>query len=142
MAIRFDETLKQRFLEALEDTCSVKHAALAAGVTRDTAYAHRKSDLAFARKWDDALNRALDDLLGEAHRRATTEKSDRLLEVLLKFRYGDKMADRLAVKVEGNIGLDTDALLAMPDEDRLALVALLEKYASAEAATREEVGHV
>lgn len=57
---------------------------------------HRKNDAEFARDWDAAIERALDDLLGEAHRRATVEWSDRLLEVLLKFRYGDQMADLAA----------------------------------------------
>jgi len=49
------------------------------------------------------------------------------LEVLLKFRYGDQMADRLRVKVE-DTGLSADALLQMPAEERAQLVALLSKY--------------
>ena len=53
----------------------------------------------------------------------------RLLEVLLKFRYGDQMADRLKVKVE-DTGLDADALLRMPSEERRALTELLAKYKS------------
>lgn len=129
---KFNEAAREQFLEALEETCSVKHAAAKAGINRDTAYTHRKQDLAFAGRWDAAIERGLDDLLGEAYVRATTEKSDRLLEVLLKFRYGDQMADRLAVKVEQNIGLDPDALLAMPDADRRALQELLGKYVNAE----------
>lgn len=78
----------------------MKHAAAKAGINRDTAYTHRRQDLAFAGRWDAAIERGLDDLLGEAYIRATTEKSDRLLKVLLKFRYGDQMADHLTVKVE------------------------------------------
>ena len=128
----FDADIKERFLKVLEETCSVKDAAAACGMSRRVAYQHRKTDLEFAKRWDESLNYALDDLLGEAHKRATTEKSDRLLEVLLKFRYGDKMADRLAIKVEQNIGLDPDALLRMPDADRRALQDLLGKYADAE----------
>ena len=56
--------------------------------------------------------------------------SDRLLEVLLKFRYGEQMADRLRVKVE-DTGLSADALLAMPADERAQLVALLSKYNAA-----------
>lgn len=128
---KFNEAAREQFLEALEETCSVKHAAAKAGINRDTAYTHRKQDLAFAGRWDAAIERGLDDLLGEAYVRATTEKSDRLLEVLLKFRYGDQMADRLAVKVEQSTGLDPSTLLAMPHEDREQLRALLSKYADA-----------
>ena len=126
---KFNEAAREQFLEALEETCSVKHAAARAGINRDTAYTHRKQDLAFAGRWDAAIERGLDDLLGEAYVRATTEKSDRLLEVLLKFRYGDQMADRLKVKVE-DTGLDADALLRMPSEERKALTELLAKYKS------------
>ena len=134
---KFNDAAKEQFLEALEETCSVKHAAAAAGINRDTAYTHRKQDMAFAKRWDAAIERALDDLLGEAHRRATTEKSDRLLEGLLKFRYGDQMADRLAVKVEQHTGLDPTALLAMTPEDREQLQFLLHKYVGAEQTALE-----
>lgn len=128
----FTPDKKQLFLELLEETCSPKRAAEAVGISRKTAHHHKRQDLQFAKDWDAAIERGLDDLLGEAHRRATVEKSDRLLEVLLKFRYGDRMADRLAVKVEQSIGLDADALLQMSDEDRRALMNLLGKYTDAE----------
>lgn len=138
---KFNEAAREQFLEALEETCSVKHAAAKAGINRDTAYTHRKQDLAFAGRWDAAIERGLDDLLGEAYVRATTEKSDRLLEVLLKFRYGDQMADRLAVKVEQSTGLDPATLLAMPHEDREQLRALLSKYAEVERSNVLEHDH-
>jgi len=125
---KFTPAVKQRFLEVLEDTCSVKHAAEACCVSRNLAYIHKKQDMEFAREWDTAIEGALDDLLGEAHRRATVEKSDRLLEVLLKFRYGDQMADRLAVKVDQGTGLSPEVLLAMNADDRLKLMELLCKY--------------
>jgi hypothetical protein len=128
----FTTERKQLFLEKLEETCSVKQAAEAVGVNRRTAHHHKKQDLEFSREWDAAIERALDELLGEAHKRATLEKSDRLLEVLLKFRYGDRMADRLSVKVEASTGLSQDVLLLMTPEDRLALLDLLGKYLDAE----------
>ncbi|WP_262220113.1 MULTISPECIES: hypothetical protein [Stenotrophomonas maltophilia group] len=47
--------------------------------------------------------------------------------MLLKFRYGEQMADRLSLKVE-DTGLSANALLAMPADERAQLVALLSKY--------------
>jgi hypothetical protein len=139
-------------------TCSPKQAAAAAGISRNTAFYHKANDHEFRSRWDKAVEVALDALLDEAYRRAalgydepvihqgrvatvadpetgeerplTVRKhSDRLLEVLLKFRYGDQMADRLKVKVE-DTGLDADALLRMPSEERKALTELLAKYKS------------
>lgn len=129
---RFTPEMKERFLELIEETPSVQRVAEIIGVPRRTIYHHKKTDLAFAKEWDAAIDRAMDDLLGEAHRRATVEKSDRLLEVLLKFRYGDKLSDRLKVQVEHSTGLDADVLLLMTADDRRALMELLAKYANAQ----------
>lgn len=128
----FTEDRKRVFLECLEETCSPKRAAEAVGVSRKTAHHHKKLDAEFSKEWDSAIERAMDDLLGEAHHRATVEKSDRLLEVLLKFRYGDKLSDRLKVQVEHSTGLDADVLLLMDADDRRALMELLTKYAGAQ----------
>ena len=129
--LRFDAAMRARFLAEMEKGHATAVAARACGLNPDFVRLHRKQDLAFAGRWDAAIERGLDDLLGEAYVRATTEKSDRLLEVLLKFRYGEQMADRLAVKVEQSTGLDPATLLAMPHEDREQLRALLSKYADA-----------
>ena len=156
----FTPERREVFFQVLEDTCSPKQAAAAAGISRNTAFYHKANDHEFRSRWDKAVEVALDALLDEAYRRAalgydepvihqgrvatvadpetgeerplTVRKhSDRLLEVLLKFRYGDQMADRLAVKVEQSTGLDPATLLAMPHEDREQLRALLSKYADA-----------
>ena len=138
---KFTPAVKAHFLQVLENTCSVKDAAETCGISRNLAYIHKKQDLEFAREWEAAIERALDDLLGEAHKRATVEKSDRLLEVLLKFRYGDQMADRLAIKVEQSTGLSPDALLAMTYEDRQALQTLLGRYTDAERRVANHLEH-
>lgn len=101
----------------------------------------KANDIEFHTRWEKANEVAL-SLQDEAYRRAaigydepvihqgrlattadpTTGKerpltvrmhSNRLLEVLLKFRYGEQMAGRLRVRVE-DTGLSADALLAMP----------------------------
>ena len=159
-ANKFTGAIRDRFFEVLEDTCSPKQAAAACGISRQTAFYHKANDPEFRLRWEKAIEIALDSLMDEAYRRAclgvdepvihqgriaTTadpvtgqEKlltvkrhSDRLLEVLLKYRYGEQMAERLAVKVEST-GLSAESLLKMPTEERQALIALLSKYADTE----------
>ena len=129
---RFTPLAKERFLEVLEDTCTVKTACEAVGISRNLAYIHRKEDLTFKRDWDATIERALDALLGTAYTRATTEKSDQVLITLLRFRYGEQMKERLAIQVEQTTGLDPEALLQMNAEDRAALTRLLTRYTEAE----------
>ncbi|WP_306545012.1 hypothetical protein [Malikia spinosa] len=152
----FTPERKAIFLAVLEDTASPKAAAAAAGIVRSTAFYHKANDLEFRTQWEAAVEVALDSLLEEAYRRAavgidepvihqgrvstvadpetgderplTVRKySDRLMEVLLKWRYGDQMADRLRVKVDST-GLDAEALLRMSADERKALTGLLSKY--------------
>lgn len=153
----FTPERRARFLEVLEETCSPKVAAAAVGITRSTAFYHKANDLEFRAAWEAAIEVALDALLEESYRRAVVgvdepivhqgristvtdpatgeerpltvkRHSDRLMEVLLKWRY-PQMADRLSVKVE-DTGLSADALLQMPAAERAQLVALLGKYAT------------
>ncbi|MFA7460158.1 MAG: hypothetical protein WCY60_04035 [Trueperaceae bacterium] len=155
----FTPERKARFLEVLADTCSPKQASAAVGIVRSTAFYHRANDMEFRAAWDKAIDEALDSVLEESYRRAvlgvdepvihqgrlstvadpetgeerplTVRKhSDRLLEVLMKFRYGDQLAERLRVKVE-DTGLSAEGLLAMPADERAQLVALLSKYNAA-----------
>lgn len=65
-------TLERRgvFFQVLEDTCSPKQAAAAAGVSRATAFYHKVNDPAFRSRWEKAMDIALDALLDEAYRRA------------------------------------------------------------------------
>ena len=89
-------TWEKAFLCALEKTGVVGWAAKAVGVGRRTVYDHRHADPDFAEKWEEALDAAEDNLLGEVIWRAvegeevpvyhkgkvvghTTRKSDSLL---------------------------------------------------------------
>lgn len=160
----FTPELKALFLQVLGDTCSPKAAASTVGVSRQTCYYHRDNDLEFRAEWDKRIERALDTVLEESYRRAVVgidepvvfqgqisktldadgnerpltirKYSDRLLEVLMKWRYGDKLADRLRVRVE-DTGLSPEALLAMPSDERAQLVALLSKYVTARPEQQE-----
>ena len=85
--------------------------------------------VAWTHGWNGQLAMTKDAATGEDRPLTVRKHSDRLLEVMLKFRYGDQLADRLRVKVE-DTGLDADALLRMPSEERRALTELLAKYKS------------
>ncbi|EPO4284805.1 hypothetical protein ACUARH_001809 [Pseudomonas aeruginosa] len=157
---KFTPEVQEVFLQVLEDTASPKQAAQVCGISRRLAFEYKQKDLEFRRRWEQSIQIAMDALLEEAYRRAvvgvdepviyqgqvsmtrdaltgeeralTVKKhSDRLLEVMLKFHYGDEMAERLRVKVE-DTGLSADALLRMPSDERAQLVALLSKYNTAQ----------
>lgn len=61
----FTPELREVFFQVLEDTCSPKIAAAAAGISKQTAYYHRANDHEFRSRWDRAVDTALDSLLEE-----------------------------------------------------------------------------
>lgn len=155
---KFTKAAREHFLEVLRSTASPTRAAAAVGVSRTCAYLARDKDLEFRVAWDNAVELAMDRLLEESYRRAVdgveepvisggrvvsvrdpetgeerpfsvTRHSDRLMEILLKFRYPDRLAERLRadVKIDG-LGLAPEALLKMSATERRALIALLTKY--------------
>jgi hypothetical protein len=60
--IRGARRWRSRFLQALRQTPSVKHACKAAGIGRVTAYKHCKEDDEFAALWKDAIQSSVDEL--------------------------------------------------------------------------------
>lgn len=58
------------FLTELAKSPNVSGAAKAAGFSRRTAYNYRDTDPEFAAAWDDAIEQATDNLVGEMYRRA------------------------------------------------------------------------
>ncbi len=108
------------FIERLKATGNVTLAAIGAGVNRQHAYRTRNRNKTFRRRWDDALDQAVDLLDGEARRRATGIKrdiyyagevvgtenvySDSLLMFLLKAHRPTLYRDN--VKVEHSGGMD------------------------------------
>jgi hypothetical protein len=65
-----------RFLRALRQTPSVKHACVAAGIDRATAYRHRQQDEAFAEQWVDAIQASVDELEHKAFQLALAGDSN------------------------------------------------------------------
>ena len=117
------------FLEALKINGNVTQACDAAGVKHRTAYAARETNQEFARKWEQALEKAIDSLEAEAIRRARdgVEKgiwhngervgteltySDTLLIFLMKGHRPEKYRERYDVKHGGSIEVRTLADIA------------------------------
>lgn len=110
----FTEALKDVFLDTLRETCNVTLAAQAAGVSSSCAYRHRKEDVLFAERWDEALAEGIDLLEHKAHERAfngvlepvfwqgaevgyVKKYSDALTMFLLKAHRPDKYRERSQV---------------------------------------------
>lgn len=108
---KFTDRARENFLAVLRETCNVTRAAAACGISRRTAYDHRKADETFAELWDDAEQEAVDRLEREAWRRGVEgvdkpityqgeitatykDYSDRMLELLLKAHRPAKYRER------------------------------------------------
>jgi very-short-patch-repair endonuclease len=76
---------RDRFLAVLSEGGIVREACIAAGVSRKTAYQHRKEQAGFAEDWKLALQDAADLALATYRRRAL-QQSDRAMEFFIKSR--------------------------------------------------------
>jgi hypothetical protein len=101
---------REKFLAKLAESCNVAASCRAANIGRSAAYQWRKEDDEFAAAWSEAEETAADMLEQVAWDRATgVDKSDRMLEILLKAHRPDKFTDRS--KVEHTIDADMAAVL-------------------------------
>src|SRR5438046_1622311 len=91
---RRTDRVKETFLRVFSETCNVSEACRAAKMGRRTAYEWRDADPAFAAEWDEAEQTAVDSLEKVAWDRAKIDKSDRMLEILLKAHRPDKYVER------------------------------------------------
>lgn len=132
------------FIAELADCGNISAACKAAGVQRTTAYRTRDKDPIFARRWDDAINKALDSLEQEAWRRARegvtriepimyqgeqvaekiiTEYSDNLITFLLKANRPGKYREQIKITIGDANRLIDDAItrheLPAPTSDAL-----------------------
>lgn len=100
--IRTDRARKA-FLQAFSETCNVSEACRRANIGRRAAYDWREADPSFAAEWDEAEQEAVDMLEKAAWERATTDKSDRMLEILLKAHRPEKYVERSKVDHSGSL---------------------------------------
>ncbi len=86
---------------------SVYRAATEAGISRQTAYDWRAADEDFAQAWAAAVESGV-DLLEDTAKARALEKSDRLMEILLKAKRPKEYRDRLAVTHEAPARIELD----------------------------------
>ena len=137
---KWSPAVEARVLDIIAKTGSPKTAANATGVSAATIHDHRKRDLEFGAKYAQAMDAAFHHVLGRAFERSLDEDepSDRLIEVLLKFRWPERLNGFLAVvgdgptDTTGPVGLDPRVIARMESADRNALIGLLEKYMDVE----------
>jgi hypothetical protein len=111
---------QEPFLEELADCGNITMACKAAGIHRMAAYRTRDKDPVFARRWEEAINTAIDSLEREAWRRARegvtrvepimyqgekvaekviTEYSDKMMELLLKCNRPHKYREQIRITI-------------------------------------------
>lgn len=116
------EKVREVFLAALAETCSVSRSAKKAKVARSMVYEWREADPKFRAKWNKAIEMGVDALEDEAIRRAVQgvlkpiyqggvkvgtirQYSDTLMALLLKGHMPEKYRERTDLKVSGTLGL-------------------------------------
>lgn len=137
---RWSPAIEAKILDVIARTGSPKRASEAVGVSTATIHDHRRRDFEFGAKYTQAMDSAFHQILGRAFERSLDEEepSDRLIEVLLKFRWPERLNGFLAFTAEGGsapsapAGLDPRVIARMEPADRAALIGLLGKYLTAE----------
>lgn len=125
---------KPAFLKVFSERGHVTDAARVAGISRQTAYQHRRTDEKFAKAWAEAEEIVAETLEAEAFRRAVEgveknvfyrdkkidtvrEYSDRLLIVLLRARNPKRFTPEKKLEHSGDVG-QARILITIPDNGR------------------------
>jgi hypothetical protein len=143
---RWTPAIEEQVLEIVSRTGSPKMASQHIGVSVATIHDHRRRDLDFGAKYSAAMDTAFHQILSKAFERsmADVEPSDRLIEVLLKFRWPERLNGFLAFTAEGGsagnapAGLDPRVIARMEPSDRTALIELLGKYLVVETEVKRD----
>lgn len=143
---RWTPAIEARVLEIVSRTGSPKMASEATGVSVATIHDHRRRDADFGSRYGAAMDTAFHQVLGKAFERslADEEPSDRLIEVLLKFRWPERLNGFLAFTADGGAsaaapaGLDPRIIARMEPADRNVLIDLLGKYLTVEAEAKAD----
>jgi hypothetical protein len=126
---------QDRFLAAYAEHCTVVHACRATGIGRRTHYGWLESDPAYAARFADVKDDAVESLEAEARRRAAEgvlepvyqggkkvgsirKYSDTLLIFLLKGAKPDVYRDRVEHTGKNGGPIETTARIYLPDNGR------------------------
>jgi hypothetical protein len=143
---RWSEDIESKVLDIVARTGSPKRASEETGVSVATIHDHRRRDAGFGARYGAAMDTAFHEILGKAFERSLTEvePSDRLIEVLLKFRWPERLNGFLAFTADGGstatapAGLDPRVIARMEPGDRALLIDLLGKYLAVETGTKAD----
>ncbi len=142
---KWSPQVAERVLDVVAKTGSPKLAAKATGVSAATIFDHRRRDPDFGVRYSEAMECAFNVVLGHAFERSldTEAPSDRLTEVLLKFRFVDRAPafDPTAPDrphTDGPLGLDARVIARMAPQERAALVSALGSYIACETDLRAD----
>ena len=143
---RWSPAIEAKVLDIVSRTGSPKRASEAVGVSVATIHDHRRRDAEFGARYGAAMDTAFHEILGKAFERslADEEPSERLIEVLLKFRWPERLNGFLAFTAEGGsaasapAGLDPRVIARMEPNDRAALIDLLGRYLVVEVEARAD----
>lgn len=138
---RWSPAIEEQVLDIVARTGSPKMAAEQIGISVATIHDHRRRDAEFGAKYGAAMDTAFHQVLSKAFERSMddAEPSDRLIEVLLKFRWPERLNAFLAFTADGGsaasapAGLDPRVIARMVPADRAALIELLGRYLTAES---------
>lgn len=133
---RWTPAVEAKVLDIVARTGSPKMAAEQIGISVATIHDHRRRDAEFGARYGAAMDTAFHQVLSKAFERSMddVEPSDRLIEVLLKFRWPERLNGFLAFTAEGGsaatapAGLDPRVIARMEPRDRAALIDLLGRY--------------
>jgi len=143
---KWSPAIEAKVLDIFAKTGSPKMAAEHIGISVATIHDHRRRDAEFGLRYGAAMDTAFHQVLSKAFERsmADIEPSDRLIEVLLKFRWPERLNGFLAFTAEGGSAatapacLDPRVIARMEPTDRAALIELLGRYLVAETEAKAD----
>jgi hypothetical protein len=100
------------FLRLLSQGCRVRDAASSVSLAFSGLYNRRRTDPAFAKRWEDATRVKVEHLVAEAERRAMAG-SDKILMFLLSSYAPEKFKQRTALEHQGALSLQV--VTGLPD---------------------------
>lgn len=100
--LKFDEDMKERFLQKFAETGRIQHSALSVGVTKQTVANHRKSDPDFEEAFQEAKAAYADHVQAAVHKLAI----EGVLEPILGGQWKDEIITHKRVYATNLLALE------------------------------------